>query len=426
MSTASFWRSLRPTTRDLPRIAKTLLPIPLLPLIRWRRRRLRDTLVVGVTGSSGKTTAKNLIAGVLRSRRAGRANEGSNNRLWELTRVLMGARSSDRFLVQELGAAGPDTLDAMIWALAPDVGVVLKVAREHWGAFRNLDAIAREKGKILAALPPDGLAVLNADDAAVLAMRESTAARVLLVGLSPSAHLRAEEIECSWPDRLRFVAIHASDRVEVRTRLLGEHFVHAALAALAVGLEAGIPLSEGARALAGVEPERHRLSEVQLPGGITLLEDNVKAAAWSLESAIEVLRRARARRKVVVLGQISDSPLKPSKLYRDAARLCLEVADIVLVVGRWAKYAERARGPGTLYAVDSPRAAHELLERLLTPGDLVLIKSNMLPVHLERLALVRQQIEVKCWRTTCSRPIWCQDCRLRTRPAPRRLEAAPP
>jgi UDP-N-acetylmuramoyl-tripeptide--D-alanyl-D-alanine ligase len=414
----SVLRALLPLTREPKELfAAAVMPV-LLPLMRVRRRMLRDALVVGVTGSAGKTTAKNLIAAVLRGRFQGRASAASRNRHWELGRVILRARRSDRFLVQELGAAGPDTLDAMLWALRPDVGVVLTVAQEHWSAFRSLDAVTREKAKLIEVLPASGLAVLNADDPRVLAMRERTRARVMLVGRSPEADLRAEEIFAAWPEPLRFTAVRGDERVEVRTLLSGEHFVPNVLAALAVGLEAGIPLAEAAAAPALVEPERHRLSEARLSGDITFLEDDWKASAWNLEESFEVLRRARAARKLIVLGRLSDASASSRVLYRRTAARCLEIADHVIVVGRWAHYAARVRGRGKLHIAGSAREAHELLRDLLAPGDLVLLKSNMRPDHLERLVLARQTDELRCWRTTCALQTWCHDCRLRTRPSP--------
>lgn len=388
----------------------------LLPLARARRRRLRETLVVAVTGSAGKTTAKRMIDAVLRAKLPGRASYGTRNRVDQLLVVLARARRNDRYLAVELGAKGPGSLDELLWTLEPDVGVVTAVGSEHRAAFGTLEATASEKAKLVAWLPPSGLAVLNADDPLVLEMRTLSSARTVLVGTSPTADLRAEEVESSWPETLRFTVCRGEERVAVVTRLHGVHWVPSALAALAVGLEAGVPLVDGTAALSKMQPERHRLSEVRLAGGITVLEDDWKAPEWNVELAIDVVRRARAPRKVVVLGQMSDARRSLRRLYREVAARWLEVADVLIVVGRLAEHARPVAGArGALHVVASARAAHELLQRLLRPGDLVLVKSNIRPLHLERLVLARQDGQL-CWRTDCKLQVWCHDCDRRFRP----------
>jgi UDP-N-acetylmuramoyl-tripeptide--D-alanyl-D-alanine ligase len=389
----------------------------LLPLGRARRRQLRDALVVAVTGSAGKSTTKNLIAAVLAARWPGQANVGSRNRVDELLLLLLRARRCDRFLVQELGARGPDSLDELIWTLEPQIGVVTSVGTEHRVTFRTLEATAREKAKLVERLPASGLAVLNADDPRVLAMRERTPARVVLVGTSPAADLRAEEIESAWPEPLRLVARAGEERVEVTTRLHGVHWAPAVLAALAVGREAGLSLSEAAAAIGGVSPHRHRMSEVELPGGLTVLEDDWKSAEWSLDLAVDVVRRARAGRKIVVLGQISDSWTPVRRLYPRTAERFLEVAEMVIVVGQFGRYVRlEDRHAGRLRIVPDARAAHELLEELQRPGDLVLVKANVRPHHLERLVLARQDGQ-NCWLADCKLKKFCHDCARRFRPA---------
>jgi len=388
----------------------------LLPLARARRRQLGSTLVVGITGSSGKTTTKRLVAAVLASRFPGRASDGTFNRWIQLVRVLARARSSDRYLVQEIGARGRGSLDQLVWTLEPDVGVVVSVGSEHRSGFDSIEETAREKAKLVAALPPGGLAVLNADDARVRAMAAGTRARTALVGRAEDADLRAENVAAAWPQPLRFDLRAGDERLPVETRLHGEHWVPAVLAALAVGREAGIPLAESAAVIARELPERHRLSEVRLPNGVTILEDDWKAPVWSLELAIDVVRQARAARKFVVLGYLSDTSRSPRQLYPEVASRFAAVADRVIVVGPRKEYGFRApAGGGEIVVVPTTHAAHELLEATLLPGDLVLIKANSKPLHLERLVLARRE-GVQCWRHDCGRVVWCDDCRLRSLP----------
>lgn len=391
----------------------------LLPLARAHRRRLRHTLVVAVTGSGGKTTTKNLLREVLALSGPGTATAESRNRAKGLLRVLARTRRHHRFSVHEVAACGPGSLDELLWTLEPRVGVVTAVGREHYAAFRGVEAVAREKAKLVRALPPDGLAVLHADQPLVRAMAGETAARVLLVGRSADADLRAENVRSAWPEPLAFQALWQGQRVAVTTRLFGEHWLPAVLSALAVGVgAAGLTLDEAAAAVARCEAQKHRLSEVRLPGGVTFLEDDWKAPTWSLDAAFEVLRSARARRRILVLGQLSDDPKNPRQLYRQVALRALAAADVVVAVGRWSHYL--AGSDDRLHGFATAAECHRFLEDLLAPGDLVLVKSSAGHDHLERLALARQE-GMACWRNACGRPMWCDSCGLRWK-----AEEAPP
>lgn len=384
----------------------------LLPVARAHRRRLRETLVVAITGSAGKTTTKNLVRAVLAQTGPGTASPGSRNRAKGLVQVLARTRRHHRFTVHEVAACGPNSLDELLWTLEPRVGVVTSVGREHYGAFRGVEAVAREKAKVVRELPADGLAVLAADQPLVRAMAAETAARVVLVGRSPDADVRAEAVRAAWPEPLAFEALWNGQRVAVTTRLFGEHWLPAVLCALAVGVEAaGLTLAEAAAAVGCCEPERHRLSEVRLPGGVTFLEDDWKAPTWSLDTAFEVLRTARARRRILVLGQLSDDAKKPRQLYRQVARRALGSADLVVAVGRWSHYLE-GHEDGRLRGFATAAECHRFLAGFLAAGDLVLVKSSAGHEHLERLVLARQE-GMACWRQACGRLLWCHDCRLR-------------
>jgi UDP-N-acetylmuramyl pentapeptide synthase len=184
------------------------------------------------------------------------------------------------------------------------------------------------------------------------------------------------------------------------------------LSALAVGVgAAGLPLAAAAAAVARCEPQRHRLSEVRLPGGVTFLEDDWKAPTWSLDTAFDVLRNARARRRILVLGQLSDDPKNPRQLYRQVARRALASADVVVTVGRWGHYLEGLED-GRLHGFATAAECHRFLAGFLAAGDLVLVKSTAGHEHLERLVLARQE-GMACWRHACGRLLWCHECRLR-------------
>jgi UDP-N-acetylmuramyl pentapeptide synthase len=199
----------------------------------------------------------------------------------------------------------------------------------------------------------------------------------------------------------------------VETRFNGVHWVHAFLAAIATGLALGVPLVEAVAAVRAVDPWPGRLSEVAVDG-VTYIRDDCKAPLWTVEAALEFLRTARAPRRVVVFGTLSDYGGRASAVYASVARQALELADEVIFVGRQAKRCEGASSQprsSALRAFTTPSEAAEYLGRSLRPGDLVLLKGSNRADHLLRLVLARTT-RVACWRTECRRLKYCDACLL--------------
>jgi UDP-N-acetylmuramyl pentapeptide synthase len=379
----------------------------------WHRRTVAGVTFIAVTGSAGKTTTKDLIAAVLASRHRGSKSPGTHNSAHWVAHTVLGARRGDGFCVQELGATGPGSLDEPIALVRPRVAVITNVGGDHRSAFRTLEATAAEKAKVVHAVPRAGFAVLNADDPRVLAMADSCRGRVFTFGLRPDAMVRAEAVRSSWPDRLSFTLIHGEQRVAVQTRFCGVHWIHACLAAITTGIGMGVPLPVAAAALAAVDPLAGRYQPVQA-GGVTFIRDEFKASLWSVAPALEFLRDARAVRKILVLGTISDYSGRASQVYADVARQGLEAADEVIFVGPQAVRSGGARNHpkgAALRAFRSVREAHHHLSATLVPGDLVLLKGSQRADHLLRLVLARRG-RIACWRASCRRIKFCDDCLL--------------
>jgi UDP-N-acetylmuramyl pentapeptide synthase len=381
------------------------------------RRRLREVTRVGVTGSCGKTVTKQLVTAVLATRGPGTRTPAGYNSLVTTARALLATSPRDSFCVVELGVWRPGSLVRPLALLRPQVGIVTAVGTDHYSAFRGADAVAAEKGRLVRALPADGTAVLNADDERVRAMAALGPARVLTFGRCAGADVRARDVSAAWPDRLGFVVAHAGQRVAVRTRLVGAHLLPSVLAAIAAGVALGVRLEDAARAVESVDPEPLRMQPVEAPGGITFIRDEMKAPVWSLPAVFEFLREARAPRKVLVLGSLSDYPGATGKRYPRVAREALAAADRVVFVGPHAASAAKAAPPGSdaLVTLPTVREAAAFLERDLRPGDLVLLKGSDKVDHLGRLVLSRLR-EVTCWRDRCGRAQVCDLCELLAAP----------
>ncbi|MGF1630371.1 MAG: aminoacyl-tRNA hydrolase [Kiloniellaceae bacterium] len=378
------------------------------------RPRLNGVTFVGVTGSAGKTSATAMIAAILRS--AGKVkNTGSGNRLHNIARIITATRPSDDFCVLELGAERQGYFDPMVRLLAPTIGVVTTVGDDHHKAFGSREAIAAEKGKLIAALAPDGTAVLNADDPLVWAMGEGLKARVIGFGLRDGADLQARDIRSSWPERLSFTVRYQGFDYPVRTQLCGKHWVTSTLAALATGVAAGVPLAEAVKRISQVPPPKARMEPVSTPDGITFVRDDWKASFWGMPTVFEFLRDAEAVRKVLVLGTLSDYEGSARIKYRAMGQEALKVADVVFFVGKMATSGLRARKFAAedqiLMAFPDIREASAALEEILRPGDLVFLKGSGPGDHLGRLYHARTG-PVACWRRNCGKITLCDGCAL--------------
>jgi len=392
------------------------------------RSRLNGVTFIGITGSAGKTAAETLIAAILASVGAVSHSRGGRNRLHQIARVVTATRPSDDFCVLEFGAEKPGGFDPVIRLARPTIGVVTTVGDDHHRAFGSREAIAAEKGKLIAALPPEGTAVLNADDPLVWAMGERCKARIVSYGLGEGADLQARDIRSSWPNRLSFTVRYRRQDYPVKTQLCGKHWVTSTLAALATGVAAGVPLAVAIKKVAQIPPVRARMEPVMTPEGITFLRDDRKAPFWGMPTVFEFLREAQAARKVLVLGTLAEYHGTARSQYKIIGKEALKVADVVIFVGESATYGSRvqkfAAKDQTLLAFPELREAAVALRELLRPGDLVLLKASARADHLGRLYHAFTG-PVACWRMDCGLSWLCDYCRL-LRPQPSAMELAKP
>lgn len=380
---------------------------------------LRKPVFLGVTGSVGKTTTKELLVGMLS--RSGRAvgTVGSFNNIDATAQALLRLRPNDDFFVAELSEDKPGVMDAQLALLQPSVGVVTIVGYDHWSAYDSREAIAAEMGKLIAALPATGTAVLNADDELVLAMGKGCAAKVLSYGLSPQADLRAEDIRSVWPERLEFTLVHRAARLKVRTQLCGTHWVPAVLGAMGGALASGLTLAECSERIAQVPPFEARMQPVSTPEGVTFIRDDYKAPLWTVDSCFAFMSAAQAKRKIMVIGSLSDCGAGAPEKYAKVAKRAQEIADITIFVGPWASQVLKARKPGAEHALlvfRNVRDAAEHLNSITREGDLVLLKGTNKQDHLFRIIMARSG-SIACWRDDCERMPFCHECVYRSKPS---------
>ena len=400
-------RRLERPDRILGRARKRVMPFRSM----LRRLRLPHIRYVGVTGSAGKTTTAKLIGAVLSTDGlcyVGAGYEGVGTTTPDLT----GLPADSKFCVHELYGHEPGALKPALRILRPQIGVVTTVGMDHRKNYRSLEATAQEKGTLVEFLAPDGTAILNFDDPHVRPMATRTRARVLSYGCVPDADIRATDVECSWPGRLRFAVNYGQQRVQLQTKLVGDIWITSILAAIACGLACGLDLKACAKAVAEFEPVFARTSVHSLPDGPDFVLDTHKAPLWTVAHSLAFIKGAQAPRKTIVVGTLSDYAGGGSDTYRKVARQALEVADRVVFVGRHAGYVSKLRKDGIenrLFSFMTTYQAATFLKEKSIPNELIYLKATSRD-HMERIMLDRFDL-VMCWKERCGRVYACPNCR---------------
>ncbi|GAA5196814.1 UDP-N-acetylmuramoyl-tripeptide--D-alanyl-D-alanine ligase [Rugosimonospora acidiphila] len=386
-------------TRELPGVPMVIVSDPLAAMAALARAvvdRLPELTIVGLTGSSGKTTTKDLIAQLTARLGPTVAPAGSfNNELGHPYTVLK-ADAGTRYLVLEMGARGIGHIRYLTQAAPPNVGVVLNVGVAHIGEFGSQDQIAVAKGELVEALEPDGLAVLNADDPRVAAMAARTSARVVLVGESEQARLRAEDVRLDDRGRASYTLVTPEGGAPVRLGVTGRHQVANTLAAAAVARELGASTADVAEWLGELRlVSTRRMDVFDRADDVTVIDDSYNANPASTSAALRALidmvrgRRGDAERAdgaaargIAVLGYMAEMGEYERSGHEEVGRLAAELGvDLLIVVDQQAAPIHDgavavANWGGKSVQVTDQDAAVALLRDELRAGDVVLVKGS--------------------------------------------------
>jgi UDP-N-acetylmuramoyl-tripeptide--D-alanyl-D-alanine ligase len=350
----------------------------------WGRR------VVGVTGSAGKTTTKEAIAKVLGAVFPVLKSEGNLNNGYGLPLQLLKLEPEHEIAVIEMGMSSAGEIAALAAIAAPDWGVVTNVGSAHAEFFPDgVAGIARAKYELIESLPIHGVAFLNCDDAYVSQFGRDFRGKAVYFGRGPCADPKAEGIESLGADGQRIVVRAGEERASLHLHLLGEHNVSNALAAVAVGIETGIPLAACCDALAELHPEDKRGQILSLRGA-TIINDSYNSNPEALKAMIGTLASmpvGDGGRRILIAGEMLELGTESATLHAACGRAAAEAGiDIVAGVRGYAAHiieGAKDHGSAETQFFESPEDAGRWLRETLRPGDVVLLKASR-GVKLER------------------------------------------
>ena len=371
-----------PDDADAPLIVVADALRALQDLAAWWRSR-QAVRVVGITGSTGKTMAKEIAADVLSRGLVTLRNEGNLNSESGLPMTLLRLEPIHEAAVLEMSMYTTGEIARLAEIAAPEVGVVLAVHPAHLERAGSIERIAMAKAELPAALPFDGLAVLNAGDPRVAAMRDVTSAEVRTFGLGPGADVFATDVISRGLAGTEFTLHAPWGTRHVTSGTPGRHLVPHALAAAAVAERLGIALDEVADALAEGSHADHRMAIVEARSGATIVDDTYNASPVSVGAALDFLAETPMEpggRRIAVLGDMLELGPDEERLHREIGHRAAHASDAVVAVGRrgqWIADAIRAAG-GRVMTADEADEAAAVLERDVAPGpgDVVLVKAS--------------------------------------------------
>lgn len=352
-------------------------------LTQWARYILAKygTEVIGVTGSTGKTSTKEAIAAVLGKGFLVFKNFGNYNGRYGLPIALGRLLPEHGKAVLEMACDSFREIEDLCRMTSPRVGVVTAVNHTHLEYLGSLDNIAQEKGKLVESLPEDGYAILNYDDPRVRTMSDRTKAQIITYGTDPGADICAFAIEFAGRG-IRFRLRHQGEEYQAKISLLGRHSVSTALAAAAVGIAYGLSWDTILEALSGLQPLKGRLNPLSGINGSLLLDDTYSASPASTLAALNVLEELGGNKKVAILGDMLQLGAYEEEGHRQVGRRAAQVVDFLVTKGDRARLiASEAQKEGLerdrILINYSTEDAVRSIANMIDSGDVVLIKGAL-------------------------------------------------
>jgi UDP-N-acetylmuramoyl-tripeptide--D-alanyl-D-alanine ligase len=370
-------------------------PLFALQRVAVYHRRMFTLPVIGITGSVGKTSTKEVVAAVLSQRFRTLKSQRSFNSEVTLPATLLGLTADHQVAVLEMGMWAAGEIRFLASLARPQIGIVTNVGPSHLERLGSIEAIANAKAELPESLPADGWCILNADDSRVKAMATRTAARVLTYGYADQADVRLLKVESYGLHGIGLAVEYNGQQHWLRTPLIGRHHAYTALAAIATALVLGLDWEAIAAGLR--EPgEQLRLRVVRGRHGVTIIDDTYNAAPLSTIAALQVLAETEGRR-IAVLGEMLELGAASEEGHQQVGAAAATAADLLIAVGRQAQIvADAARRAGMtaeqVKICADNEAAIRLLNQLIQAGDCLLVKGSR-GVQMETIVVALTRTE---------------------------------
>jgi len=367
--------------------------------------------VIAITGSVGKTSAKEAIYTVLKDRFyvirsqksfntpigmslaiLGESESGfSSTKAWAkiLWRVFFKKKELPQKMILEMGAEKPGDIKELIKIAPPHISIVTTVKPVHLGEgqFKDIEDIAKEKGKLVNDLPRFGLAILNHDDPRVEQMK--TAAKKMTYGLDINADLQASEIKMT-AQKISFDVRHKGETASCEVPVVGAYHVYVALPAIAVGLSMGMSLRESCKALSQFQLPPGRMNPIAGLNGSHILDGSYNASPSTMQTALQMLSQLKASRKMAALGTMNELGKESFQAHVDLGKTAAPVADLIVAVGPEAKRIKQGAivagmKAESIFIFDDAKEAGQFLAKKIQKDDLILVKGSQNKVRMERL-----------------------------------------
>jgi UDP-N-acetylmuramoyl-tripeptide--D-alanyl-D-alanine ligase len=372
--------------------------------------------IIGITGSYGKTNTATAITHVLSQKYKVLQTDLNLDTVYNLPITLLKLRNQE-ILVLEYGVDHQGEMDLHLSLVKPSIAVVTGINPTHSdpGLLGSLEGVIKEKEKLLDALPRNGLAVLNYDDENIRKMAKKTKAKVLWCGTSSKLDFWADEVKVDFTGT-SFTLHQEGKKQRLRTGLIGRHFVHECLAAVAVGRNLGLSWPETKKGLTEIKPLKGRVSLEKGPKGSILINDSLRANPASTMAGLQVLADLPTKgKRIAVLGEMGELGDLAETGHREVGRKVAELKiDYLVGIGPLQKFTAKEAVKGGMkkekvfWAKDVHRAA-EILKKLLGKGDLFYLKGSLLR-HLERVLLILEGKKIGCRTTVCHHYQPCHSC----------------
>lgn len=396
--------------------------------------------IIGITGSVGKTSAKEAVFAVLSKKFRVRKNEKNYNNEIGIPLTVLGMESGGRSLLKwvwigfkwmglmilplnypeivilEMGVDRPGDMDYLLSFIKPTIGVVTNISSSHIEFFHSVENIAKEKGKLIEALPADGFAILNVDDERVAKLAGRTKAQTITFGFSETAQVKADHVNYNYagdaPEGISFKLNYDGTSMPIRLGgMLARHQIYGALAGVAAGIAFKMNLVDIAGAFENITIAKGRLNLIEAANGSSIIDDTYNASPVSTVAALGVLAELKAKRKIAILGDMLELGEESERDHEDIVKKVFEIgADMFFAVGkRMQAAARKIESPNIpVFYFDSPDEAAKGIGRMAKEGDLILIKGSQ-GMRMEKIVYALMENKQEAEKLLCRHsPDWLE------------------